>query len=98
MAIMVQYPDNTYEKVSEDLLDELIDAGRIVAFRRASGWAEIGKDPVRSKTAPAGYAGAERRASAPGRNCLTCPEFVGSNCTSDTCSNRTSLQGKSYRI
>jgi hypothetical protein len=91
---MVQYKDNTYDSVPNHILDELIEAGRIVAFRRADGWAEIGKDPIRGRGEPNDYAGPERRAAAANRNCLTCADFIDSLCRREGCPTRISLQGK----
>lgn len=96
MAIMVQYKDNTFGHVLNNVLDELINAGRVVAFRRASGWVEIGIDSLRANGASAEYEGAERRSTTAKRNCLTCHEFVDSLCRTDACSFRLSLQGKSF--
>ena len=97
MAIMVQYKDNTYEPVPDYVLDDLIEEGRIVAFRRASGWVEIGRDPLRGMGAPNDYTGPERRAAVANRNCLTCGDFVDALCQREACPTRTSLQGKSYQ-
>ena len=46
MAIMVQYKDNSFGNVRNEALDSLIDSSNIVAFRRKSGWVEIGSDAV----------------------------------------------------
>ena len=48
MLIKVIYRDNTADMVKDYLLEGLITSGRIVAFRRSSGWVTIGKDPVRN--------------------------------------------------
>ncbi len=59
MLIKVIYRDNTADMVKDYLLEGLIGSGRVVAFRRSSGWVTVGKDPVRSGKRD--YAGVERR-------------------------------------
>ncbi len=59
MLIRVIYKNNSSGMVKDHLLDELIKSGEIVAFHRSSGWATIGRDPVRGKSSP--YNGPERR-------------------------------------
>lgn len=93
MAIMVQYRNNSYGHVQNRELDDLISDGLVVAFRRAEGWVEIGKDIIRGSVT-AGYSGAERRGAVTGMNCLTCPDFVNSLCQSSSCPYRRSSQGK----
>ncbi len=61
MAILVQYKDKTFDAVPNKVLDDLIAADKIIAFRRSTGWAEIGRDPVRGQNARRGYDGPERR-------------------------------------
>ncbi|MCM2359051.1 MAG: hypothetical protein NDI77_12945 [Geobacteraceae bacterium] len=95
MAVMVQYKDNSFGHVRNSALDELIGAGRIVAFRRGSGWVEIGSDPLRTNSAPAEFAGMERRSALEKKSCLTCPDFVDALCRHDLCQVRFSRQGKS---
>ncbi|MBI1921309.1 MAG: hypothetical protein HYS23_09555 [Geobacter sp.] len=87
MRIIVQYRDNTFKHVQNQLLDDLIDAGEIMAFRRSSGWVEIGRDQLRSKRAQPNYAGLERRALPEQASCLTCPELEDSVCKAE-CGNR----------
>jgi len=41
------YDDDKCQDVPDYLLGELIAAGRIRSFRRASGWVVIGRDPIR---------------------------------------------------
>lgn len=97
MAIMVHYTDDSYGYVKNNDLERLIDDGGIVAFRRSSGWAEIGKDPLRQMGKDSGYNGSERRVDAASRSCLVCGDFVDSICRTNSCSTRKSLQGKSYQ-
>lgn len=59
MMIRVLYNDNRSGTVKDYQLNDLISAGKIVAFRRSSGWATIGHDPVRGKGGE--YHGPERR-------------------------------------
>jgi len=94
MAIMVPYTDNTYGYVQNCILTELIDVGRIVAFRRTDGWVEIFSGRLRLSNASKDYDGTERRSVMAIRNCLTCSDFVNSGCRLDTCPFRISLQGK----
>ena len=59
MEIKVIYHDNSAGVVKDYLLDDLLRAGKVVAFRRSSGWVTIGRDPVRQGGSE--YAGPERR-------------------------------------
>ena len=95
MAIMVQYQDKSYGFEETVVLDDLIAHKRIIAFRRASGWAEIGRDPIRVKGAVTEFAGVERRGRAGAMNCLTCAHFVESACKLNKCPARVSSQSKS---
>jgi hypothetical protein len=61
MAILVQYRDETFDAVPNKVLDDLIAADKIIAFRRSSGWAEIGRDPIRGQGTSREYEGPERR-------------------------------------
>lgn len=94
MAIMVQYTDNTYGHVQNSILDELINVGRIVAFRRTDGWIEIGSGRLRANNTSMEYEGLERRSVMAKMNCLTCPDFINSLCRLDACPFQHSMQGK----
>jgi hypothetical protein len=59
MHIKVIYVDNSAGLVKASTLEQLIHTGKIVAFRRSSGWAKIGRDPVRGGGGR--YEGPERR-------------------------------------
>lgn len=59
MEIKVIYHDNSAGAVKDYFLDELLRSGKIVAFRRASGWVNVGRDPIRQGTEA--YEGPERR-------------------------------------
>lgn len=94
MAILVQHKDRSFDFVPNHALDELIVSGGLIAFRRKSGWAEIGKDPLRKNRASKKYQGPERRASTARMNCLTCYDFVGTFCRTGSCPARISMKGK----
>jgi hypothetical protein len=94
MAIMVQFQNKTFGYIRNDDLDELIEAGGIISFRRSSGWVQLGKDPVRARTVAVDYDGQERRGGALKMHCLKCEDFVDSLCRAKTCHSRVSLQGK----
>ena len=96
MAIMVQYKDKSFGYVQNNTLDNLIDAHRIVAFRRASGWVEIGVDSLRGARAGNDYDGPERRVAETKKSCLTCIDFVDAFCRTTLCPARASLQGKAH--
>lgn len=49
MKIMVRYQDNSLDTVEEFMLEEMIWAEEITAFRRASGWVIIGRDRLRDR-------------------------------------------------
>ena len=66
MAIEVIRKGFTEGMADDLLLDSLIDAHKIIAFRRASGWVVVGKDRVREKHTL--YAGTERRRVVHGGN------------------------------
>ncbi len=93
MAIMVEYSDRSFDFVPNHALDGLINAGCIIAFRRADGWAEIGRDPLRAKESKK-FRGTERRAPAVKMNCLTCYDFVGTICRTGKCPTRISMKEK----
>ena len=60
MQIKVKFIDGRIELVRPRELQELIDARRIIQFRRAGGWVMLGKDEIRS-TLRGDYLGPERR-------------------------------------
>lgn len=49
MLIRVIYQDYKYDFVKANRLDEFIASGKVAMFRRRSGWAIVGIDPVRRK-------------------------------------------------
>lgn len=54
--------DGTYHHFTPRVLDVLLDSHRVHKFKRSSGWATVGVDPVRmSKADIDNYNGPERR-------------------------------------
>lgn len=62
MQIKVKYVDGHIEIVRPRELQDLIDARRIISFRRSGGWVILGEDTVRS-TLRGDYSGTERRSN-----------------------------------
>lgn len=58
--ILVMYKDGRNARVSASLLGQLIQKGEISHFRRASGWVEVSRDPVRKHFTPL-FSGQEKR-------------------------------------
>lgn len=48
MLIQVKYPNNTFDFVKVNILDNLIESGAVVEFKRTSGWVSIGVDQIRT--------------------------------------------------
>jgi len=62
MMIRVQYAGGNYDYVSPEMLDKKLITGEIKGFARSSGWAVVGKDPIRqSSRRRQYYVGPERR-------------------------------------
>jgi len=61
MLVQVQWMNKMYDFVPDFMLDDLIEAGSVLRFLRASGWAVIGEDPVRARDPEKDYPGADRR-------------------------------------
>lgn len=66
MQIEIVRKDYSDEMVEDYLLGSLIDANKIIAFRRSDGWVVLGLDPVRVKHTV--YFGEERRKVIKGAN------------------------------
>lgn len=64
MTIQVELVDGTYCRVVPKGLDLLLNRELVKRFRRSSGWAVIGKDPVRTRRNLDQYGGPERRKAA----------------------------------
>ena len=47
MMIRVMYSDGRFDLVKQMMLDLLLAKDCIASFRRASGWAVVGRDPIR---------------------------------------------------
>lgn len=62
MMIRVMYSDGRFDLVKQMFLDQLINNNRLASFKRTSGWAVVGRDPVRGSGGMA-YQGPDRRVS-----------------------------------
>ncbi len=60
MMIRVMYNNGAFDIVKPDLLDTLLEESALISFKRADGWAVVGRDPIRL-TAKKDYRGPERR-------------------------------------
>lgn len=60
MLIRVMYSDGRFDMVKPNMLDDLITKQAVTSFKRASGWAVVGRDSIRSSSRP-DYRGKERR-------------------------------------
>lgn len=63
LRIEVVLHDLTTHKVAPRALDALLENDRVLKFRRTSGWAQVGIDPIRVKRPGVEpiYTGPERR-------------------------------------
>ena len=59
MMIRVMYSDGRFDMVKPSLLETLLKEETISSFKRSSGWAVVGRDPIRSDN-KADYSGTER--------------------------------------
>lgn len=62
MTIKVELTDGTHCRVVPRGLDLLLSQNLVRRFLRSSGWAVVGRDPIRRKTRATNYFGQERRA------------------------------------
>lgn len=60
MMIRVMYSDGRFDMVKPTMLDNLLDRQAVTSFKRSSGWAVVGRDPIRS-SGPSHYHGSDRR-------------------------------------
>lgn len=60
MMIRVMYSDGRFDMVKPELLENLLKEQVVTSFKRASGWAVVGRDPIRN-SGKADYNGIERR-------------------------------------
>jgi hypothetical protein len=63
MTIQVELIDGTYCRVVQKVLQLLLSRELVKRFRRSSGWAVVGVDPLRSENRSSTYSGPERRKS-----------------------------------
>ena len=61
MTIQVELMDGTFCRVVPKGLDLLLRRELVKRFRRSSGWAVVGKDPIRYPDRQDSYSGPERR-------------------------------------
>ena len=61
MTIQVELIDGTLCRVVPKGLDLLLNRDLVKRFCRSSGWAVVGKDPIRYTRKPGEYHGPERR-------------------------------------
>ena len=61
MTIQVELIDGTYCRVVPKGLDLLLNRELVKRFRRTTGWAVVGRDPIRYKKTHTVYEGPERR-------------------------------------
>lgn len=64
MTIQVELVDGTTCRVVPKGLDLLLGRDLVKRFRRSSGWAVVGKDPIRYPDKKVDYHGPERRVAA----------------------------------
>ena len=64
MTIQVELIDGTVCRVVPKGLNLLLNRDLVKRFRRASGWAVVGKDPIRYPDKKVNYSGPERRVAA----------------------------------
>jgi hypothetical protein len=64
MTIQVELVDGTFCRVVPKGLNLLLNRELVKRFRRSSGWAVVGRDPIRYPTTGTTYEGPERRIAA----------------------------------
>lgn len=62
MMIRVMYSDGSFDMVKPNMLDDLLGQQAVTSFKRSSGWAVVGRDPVRGRSRSA-FEGSERRSA-----------------------------------
>lgn len=60
MMIRVMYSDGRFDMVKPSTLDDLLNRQVVTSFKRNSGWAVVGRDPIRD-SGRSDYRGTERR-------------------------------------
>ena len=61
MMIRVMYTDGRFDMVKSQMLDNLLEENKVTRFMRSTGWAVVGRDPIRRGSSE-GYWGEEQRA------------------------------------
>lgn len=64
MLIRVKYVDNRFDMVRPEILNQLLDSGDILEFRRIDGWIAAGNSNLRRQKGGS-YSGPERRKRVP---------------------------------
>lgn len=64
MTIQVELIDGTFCRVVPKGLDLLLKRELVKRFLRSSGWAVVGRDPIRYPAKHVSYSGPERRVAA----------------------------------
>ena len=60
MLVRVKYVDDRFDMVRPEILDRLLEAGKVREFKRSDGWVMPGIGAVRHKGSN-DYSGSERR-------------------------------------
>ena len=60
MMIRVMYSDGRFDMVKPNLLDDLLERQTVTSFKRSTGWAVVGRDPIRGRGGSS-YGGQDRR-------------------------------------
>jgi hypothetical protein len=61
MLIRVKYVDDRFDMVRPDILDRLLETGKVREFQRSDGWVMPGIGSLRRKGSWGGYSGPDRR-------------------------------------
>ncbi|MHB8056968.1 MAG: GSU3473 family protein [Desulfuromonadaceae bacterium] len=61
MLIRVKYVDERFDMVRPDILDRLLESGKVREFQRKDGWVVPGIGSLRSKNSLGEYSGIDRR-------------------------------------
>ena len=61
MLIHVMYDDGRFDMVRPQMLDLLLESGKLTSFKRSDSWAVVGRDTLRSSRSQ-GHKGVERPA------------------------------------
>ena len=95
MKVYVQFSNRSFGCASSTELEDMINGGYIVSFKRSDGWVDVTNGPIRNKYNQREYFGPERRMPSVSKSCLTCFDFVDSRCIAASyCRRQISLQAK----